>query len=363
MTTSQRATPLLEEHRALGAKLTEFGGWEMPLQYSGIIAEHNAVRGSCGVFDVSHLGKLRLTDTPASVVQRALTCDVDGLEVGQAAYALVLQDDGGVVDDVFLYRIDETEWLVVPNASNVQAVAEALKDTGGDPQDEWDRWAILALQGPNAYEVFAKVWSDLDPATLGFHRWRELEMYGAPGLVARTGYTGERGVEIYAPAKSAVKVFRALLEAGAVPVGLGARDTLRLEMGYALYGHEITRDTTPVEAGLGWAVAWDRDFRGREAAMKVKDEGPRQRLFGVRLRDRGVPREGYEIQVEGQSIGTVVSGNFSPTLGVGIAMAYGPTESIPAPGADVTVSARGRSLEGYIVKPPFLEKAKRPPVK
>lgn len=359
MTAVKRATPLLEEHKRLGAKLTEFGGWDMPLQYSGIVAEHNAVRRNCGVFDVSHLGKLRLRSTDASVVQQAVTCDVDALEIGQASYALVLQADGGCIDDVFVYRISGDEWLVVPNASNVEAVATAIREAGGDPVDEWDRWAILAVQGPSSYEVLGKVFPEVSPASLGLHRWTEADMFGAPGIVARTGYTGERGVEIYAASEISSKVFTALLDAGATPVGLGARDTLRLEMGYALYGHEINRDTTPVEAGLGWAVAWDKPFRGRDAALKVKEEGAKRKLFGICLRERGVPREGHRVLKDSEPVGEVVSGNFSPTLGLGIALAYGPVGTLPAPGDAVTIEARGRLLSGDIVKPPFIERAKR----
>ncbi len=356
MTGSVRSTPLLEEHRRLGAKLTEFGGWDMPLQYSGIIAEHNTVRQRCGLFDVSHLGKLRLEATASRVVQSAVTCDVEALDVGAASYALVLGEDGGCIDDVFVYRIRDDEWLVVPNASNVEAVAEAIRDAGGEPQDEWDRWAILALQGPRAYGTFKKVWPSLDPQDLGLHRWTELDMYGAPGMVARTGYTGESGVEIYAPKDVAVQVFTSLIDAGALPVGLGARDTLRLEMGYALYGHEIARDITPVEAGLGWAVAWDKPFRGRDAALKIKEEGPSRKLFGIRLDERGVPRQGYRVLQGDRVVGEVVSGNFSPTLGAGIALAYGPTGTLPQQGDRVMVEARGRLLAGDIVKPPFITK-------
>ena len=351
----QKATSLLDAHRGLGAKLTEFGGWEMPLQYAGIIAEHNAVRSSAGVFDVSHLGKLLLDGPSAeSSLQEALTCDVSKLEVGAATYALVLEDDAGCVDDVFLYRLADEEWLLVPNASNVQAVADMVRRSGGDPQDAWDRWAILALQGPESFAVYEKAIGEPAALELRLHRWAPL--FGGAGLVARTGYTGERGFELYVPTSQAEDVFRRLIDAGAAPVGLGARDTLRLEMGYALYGHEIDRTTNPLEAGLGWAVSWGSGFRGEAALQKVKDAGPRRKLFGFKATSRGVPRQGYPVKRGDDVIGEVVSGNFSPTLGTGIALAYADADAVPAPGESAVIEARGRSLEGDIVKPPFVSK-------
>jgi aminomethyltransferase len=350
----RRASPLLDEHRRFGAKLTEFGGWEMPLQYTGIIAEHNAVRTGAGVFDVSHLGKLRIADD-GGALQRAVTQDVMGLEPGRATYALVLDDDAGCIDDVFVYRIGANEWLVVPNAGNVAAVAEALRVSGADPVDEWDRWAILAVQGPASLDLFDDVF-DTATTAMRLHSWTGVDVFGAPGFVARTGYTGERGIELYAPAAEAPAAFRALLDAGAVPVGLGARDTLRLEMGYALYGHEIDRETNPLEAGLGWAVSWDAPFRGREALVEVKERGPRKRLFGIRCIERGVPRPGYRVLVSGEDAGEVVSGNYSPTLGTGIALAYAPAERVPREGERVSIEGRGRRVQGDIVKPPFVRK-------
>jgi aminomethyltransferase len=350
-----RATPLLDLHVELGAKLTEFGGWHMPLQYEGIIAEHNAVRTSCGLFDVSHLGKLRLTGLAAEdALQRALTCDVSSLDSDQATYALVLTDGAGCIDDVFVYRLGEDEWMVVPNASNVGAVAEAIVEAGGQPRDEWDRYAILALQGPDSFGVFSKVFGGSDATDLPLHRWAYLEMDGHQGIVARTGYTGERGFELYVPSEVSRAVAQALLDAGATPAGLGARDTLRLEMGYALYGHEIDLDTNPLEAGLGWAIKWDAPFRGRDALLKIKEQGPERKLFGCRLTDRGVPRQGYEVSHNGETVGTVVSGNYSPTLGTGIALAYAPIEKLPKPGDQVEIEARGRRLSADIVKPPFI---------
>ncbi|MDQ4095735.1 MAG: glycine cleavage system aminomethyltransferase GcvT [Actinomycetota bacterium] len=355
----ERRTPLLQAHERLGAKLTEFAGWQMPLQYTGVIAEHNAVREDCGLFDVSHLGKLRVVgEAGGAALQQAVTADVVGLEEGRATYALALTDDGGCIDDIFVYRVAPAEWLVVPNAANVDAVAESIRSFGAEPVDEWDRWAILALQGPKSFAVFANVFSDSDAPSLPLHGWTSLDVFGAPGLVARTGYTGERGFEIYAPAETAERAFDALLEAGAKPVGLGARDTLRLEMGYALYGHELAPDINPLEAGLGWAIAWEAPFRGREALAQVKETGPSRRLFGILCRGRGVPRQHYKVFSEGGEIAEVTSGNFSPTLGRGIALALGPSQEKPEAGAVVEIEARGRRIEGDIVKPPFIERGR-----
>jgi aminomethyltransferase len=325
----------------------------MPLQYTGIIAEHNAVREAAGLFDVSHLGKLRVTGT-GDALQHALTADVFGLEIGRATYSLVCTDEGGCVDDVFVYRIAEDEWLVVPNAANVAAVANEIERSGGAPEDEWDRWAILALQGPKSFEIFESALSGTRATELRLHSWCAVDVLGAGGLCARTGYTGERGFELYAPAEKATAVFERLLDAGAVPVGLGARDTLRLEMGYALYGHELARDVSPLEAGLGWAVAWDTDFRGRAPLLEERERGPGRRLFGVRCIDRGVPRAGYEVIGDSGPVGRLTSGNYSPTLGTGIGLALGPVP-VPEPGKKVSVAARSRTIRSDIVKPPFIK--------
>lgn len=357
MSAGTRETPLLAVHRDLGAKLTEFGGWQMPLQYEGIIAEHNAVRRGCGLFDVTHLGKLRITGPEGgAALQETVTADVEALEAGHAKYALALTEDAGTIDDVFVYRLGPEEWLCVPNASNVAAVTEAIAQGGYDPLDEWDRYAILALQGPSSYEVFEKVFPGSDATDLKLHRWAPLDFSGSEGIVARTGYTGERGFELYVPFEAAEPTFKALLDAGAAPVGLGARDTLRLEMGYALYGHELDLETNPLEAGLGWAVAWDSPFRGRDALLEVKEKGPRRKLFGIRCTGKGVPRQGYEVTRDGTVVGEVCSGNFSPTLGTGIALAFGSADDVPQPGEPVAVEARGRQIEGDIVKPPFIER-------
>ena len=354
--TERRATPLLASHRELAARIVEFGGWDMPLQYTGVVAEHNAVRNAVGVFDVSHLGKLRLTgETGTAALGYTVTADVDAIEVGRASYALVLTEEAGVVDDVFVYRVAEHEWLVVPNAANVAAVGEMLAISGADVADEWDRWAILAIQGPKSFELFERAWPGSGATELELHRHSNIDVFGEQGMIARTGYTGERGFELYAPASTSERAFATLLELGAQPVGLGARDTLRLEMGYALYGHELTRDINPLEAGLGWAVSWETDFRGRRALEAVRNDGPARRSFGVRCTGRGVPRQGCAVFDGDVRVGEVTSGNYSPTLGTGIALGLGPSELRPELGATVAIEARGRRIEGDIVKPPFVK--------
>jgi aminomethyltransferase len=355
-----RRSALLERHRELGAKLIDFAGWEMPLQYTGVIAEHQTVRSATGVFDVSHLGKLRVGGAGAGrALQVALTVDVEALEVGRASYSLVLTDSGGVIDDVFVYRVTQDEWLVVPNAANVFAVADAIRSAGAEPIDEWDRWTILAIQGPTSFEVFETVFPESKATELSLHTWSDIDVFGEPGFVARTGYTGERGFELYAPAGKAAEAFDKILTAGGAPVGLGARDTLRLEMGYALYGHELTLETDPLEANLGWTLAWDKPFRGRDALLKIKEAGPARKLVGIECADRGVPRQGHAVWLETERIGEVTSGNHSPSLGRGIALAYVGRDRAPEPGTRVDIEARGRRIPGDIVKPPFLKKSRQ----
>ena len=332
----------------------------MPLQYAGVVAEHNAVRNSVGVFDVSHLGKLRVAGPGSGdALQNALTADVVALDVGRATYSLVLNDDGGCVDDVFVYRIEPGEWMVVPNAANVEAVAAAIERSGGSPTDQWDRWAILAIQGPDSFEAFERVFPGSGAPDLELHGWRRVELLDAVGIVARTGYTGERGFELYVPSEVAERVFALLLDDGVPPVGLGARDTLRLEMGYALYGHELTLEINPLEANLGWALAWHTPFRGRDALRAVKEAGPARRSFGIRCRGRGVPREGFEVVKGDRPVGFLTSGNFSPTLRCGIGLGLGSVNDVPSIGEAVSVTSRGRSIEGDIVRPPFVDRGKQ----
>lgn len=355
-----KSTALLEEHRRLGARLIDFAGWDMPLQYAGVVAEHNAVRTEVGVFDVSHLGKLTVSGPAAEeTLQHALTADIASLEAGRATYALCLTEEGGCIDDVFVYRLDGG-YLVVPNAANVDTVADAIRSAGGaEVVDAWDRWSILALQGPRSFEVAEQLWPGTGTTEMQLYSWQELDYFGETGLIGRTGYTGEPGFELYVPVAAAPKTFGALLDAGVTPVGLGARDTLRLEMGYALYGHELALDINPLEAGLGWALKWDTPFRGRDALRPVKEAGPARRLFGIRCTERGVPRQGYPVLKDGKQIAQVTSGNFSPTLQTGIALALGPAETRPAEGEKVSIDARGRAIPGDIVRPPFVERGKK----
>ena len=354
-------TSLLEEHRKLGARLIDFAGWDMPLQYDGVVAEHNAVRTDVGVFDVSHLGKLTMSGADAAeTLQQAVTADIDALEPGRATYALCLTEDGGCIDDIFVYRLAPDDFLVVPNAANVDAVAEAIRSSGPtEVVDAWDRWAILAIQGPRSFEVVEKLWPGAGTTDMPLYTWQSLDVFGEEGMIARTGYTGEPGFELYAPTGTAPQAFGALMDAGVKPVGLGARDTLRLEMGYALYGHELSLDINPLEAGLGWAIKWDAPFRGKDVLAKVKAEGPARRLFGVACTERGVPRQGYAVTQDGETIAEVTSGNFSPTLQTGIALALGPADKRPPEGASVAIDARGRAIPGDIVKPPFVDRGKK----
>jgi aminomethyltransferase len=358
VTGGDRASPLRDAHVELGAKLTEFAGWDMPLQYAGIVAEHRVVRSSAGVFDVSHLGKLLVSGPEASAaIAATVSASVAELEPGRARYGLVLADDAGCIDDVFVYRLTEDAWLVVPNAANVAAVRDALEASGGRVEDHWDRWAILALQGPDSFAVMERAWPGSGAPELKLHRFLQCPGVGPGSFVARTGYTGERGFELYVDAARARAAWDRLLAAGAVPVGLGARDTLRLEMGYALYGHELTRSINPLEAGLEWAISWDATtWRGRDALQRIREDGPARASFGIVCRDRGVPRAGYRVHSQEGPIGEVTSGNHSPTLAAGIALALGPRTKIPPVGDTVFVEARGRRMEGAIVQPPFVDR-------
>lgn len=354
-------SPLFEEHRRLGARLIEFAGWEMPLKYRGVIAEHLAVRERVGLFDVSHLGKL-VVEGPgaAGLLDRLLPGKVAALGEWSAGYNLLLTEDGGIVDDLFVYRRPEM-FVVVPNAANTAAVLEVIASEAGggvSVTDARDRWAIIALQGPRAREAGGPVLPGA--GGLRLHRFADAEAGGMPVQVARTGYTGEFGFELFVAAEDAPRLWRKLLDAGEplgiLPAGLGARDTLRLEMGYPLHGHDISPATNPLEASLSWVVDWAKpEFRGKPALEQVRRDGVRRRLVGLLAGAPGIPREGHAILRDGDRVGEVTSGNHSPVLGRGIAMGYVDTDHA-APGTMLAVDVRGKRLPVEVTKPPFVKR-------
>ena len=356
-----RTGPLHQRHQELGATLTDFGGWLMPLDYGSVLAEHRAVRGDCGVFDVSHLGRLLVRgDGADDAVARVLTNDVAALPPGRAHYTLCLNEQGGIVDDVLVYRL-QGGWsdglLVVPNAANAGAVAERLRTAAGpgvEVRDIQDTLACLAVQGPRSTEVFAAVGIPVE-------RYAYLDCYDMPvhGVIARTGYTGERGYEIFPLAQDAPVLWDRLVAAGAMPVGLGARDTLRLEMGYPLHGSDIGPEVTPVEAGLTWAVKGEHDFTGRAAYEAALAGGPARRLRGLRVEGRGIPRAHCAVWHDGVAVGELTSGTFSPTLGVGIGMGY--LDAAVEVGDQVEIDVRGKRLPASVVTPPFVDRSPKAP--
>lgn len=361
---SPRRTPLADRHRALEAKTTVFAGWKMPLDYGSVVAEHRAVRSACGVFDLSHLGKLAVTGPDAvPALQYAFTNDVTRLSEGRAHYTLCLNDDGGVIDDLLLYRLD-WGYLAICNAANVAAVHAAIVEgpASADVADLTADLVCLAVQGPASTLVATRV--GLDVGGMAFLDCRPPDpprpggasALRSPrdGMIARSGYTGERGYEVVLPADRAGDLWDRLLAVSeARPVGLGARDTLRLEMGYALHGNDIDTTTSPVAAGLRFAVAADTEFRGAAAVRAALEDKPAQRLLGLRATGRGVPRAGQDVLSGATVVGRTTSGSFSPTLQCGIALAY--LDADVARGAEVDIDVRGRRLAARVVRPPFVE--------
>ena len=352
-----KKTALYDEHVRLGGKIVPFAGYAMPVQYpTGIRAEHQAVRESVGMFDVSHMGEFRIRGPGATAfVSYATTNDPAALEAGDAQYSAMCHSTGGVVDDLLVYRYGPEDIRVVVNAANMQkdwAHLEGLaSDFDVEMHDESDEIGLVAVQGPRAQELVSGH-TDADLDAIGYYQFAEGRVAGVPGTISRTGYTGEDGFELYMPADGAAAVWRALEAAGAVPAGLGCRDSLRLEMGYALYGNDIDDETTALEAGLGWLVKFDKgDFVGRESLLRQKEAGVPRRLRGIRLLDRGFPRRGYTVRFEGEDAGVVRSGTMSPSLGYGIATAYLPPGA--GFGAAVQVVIRDSAIPGEVVRPPF----------
>lgn len=355
-------TPLHAAHVAAGAKMVDFGGWHMPLQYAGILAEHRAVREGVGIFDASHMGQTWFRGPKAlDAVQKLVTNDAAKLADGQAQYAAICLPSGGIVDDCIVYRYGPEDFRIVINASNIAKDTAHFREHAGDIceiVDRSDEVGIIAVQGPEARELCARVAGEAIGAQLlaiDSFGLRRVELAGQTVVAARTGYTGEDGFELFVPAAGSEAVWSALVEAGATPCGLGARDTLRLEARLCLYGADIDETTTPYEAGLGWIVKLKAgDFVGREALVKQKQAGVTRKLVGFRVVGKGTARHGWDISAPDSEavVGQVTSGGPAPTLGCSIGMGYVPT-ALSKPGTPIALRSRHKTLDAEIVKGPF----------
>jgi aminomethyltransferase len=356
-----KRTPLHDRHVALDAKVVPFAGFAMPVQYpTGITAEHRAVREAAGLFDVSHMGEFEVRGPDGlALVQKLTVNDASRIEVGQAQYSAMCLPDGGVIDDLLVYRFAD-HWMLVVNAANLDKdlawIQEHVGDLQVDVEDRSDETALLALQGPAAREILRPL-AEPDVDEIHYYRFVEGSVAGHKAVLSGTGYTGEDGFELYVPAEAAPAIWDALLaegeEDGLIPTGLGARDSLRLEMGYALYGNDLDEEHTTLESGLGWITKLDKgDFIGRDALARQKEEGVTRRLVGLRLTERGFPRPGYGILSDGAQVGVVTSGTLSPSLGEGIAMGYVPM-GLSQPDTEVEVEIRGRPTGAVVQRPPF----------
>jgi len=362
MTTSEtlRRTPLYDRHVALGGRMVPFAGWEMPVQYAGIVEETRAVRQRAGLFDVSHMGRVYVTgEHAADLLRRVLTFDVCGLAEGQSHYALMCNEEGGILDDPYVFRLSERRWMLIPNASRVEVDVEQLR---GHVAPGWearidDRQAqtlMLALQGPGAKHVLGAVLSREIEQRLPRRHHVEIELYGQKAVLSRTGYTGEDGFEFITGVEAGLHLWDTLIEFGVAPCGLGARDTLRLEASLALYGQDITTETDPFEAGLGWVVSLDdgADFVGRAALVNRKGAVTRRLACFTAGERGGLIRHGYALRSDEQTVGEATSGGFSPTLNTSIGMGYLP-RALAKSGTPLTVDVRGRPLPATVVPRPF----------
>jgi len=358
-----RRTPLYEAHKRHGGKLVEFAGWELPVQYTGLLEEHRAVREAAGLFDVSHMGEVWFHGEGAlEACNELITNDLARIADGQALYAGMLNERGGFVDDVIAYRFSPTKILVCVNAANTDkdfAWMQRHVRPGVELKNESDQWAQLALQGPKAQAILQKLTAH-DLSSIPFFHFAEIEVEGRPVIAARTGYTGEDGFEIFCRPQDAEALWEAIYAAGKPEglklAGLGARDSLRTEAKLALYGNDIDDEHTPLEAGLGWIVKWDKPhFIGKEALEKQKAEGVKRKLVGFTLTERGIPRHGYPVLKDGEQVGVVTSGTQSPTLGMPIGLAYVPTE-LSAEGSTFHVEIRGKPVAAKVIKTPFYKR-------
>jgi aminomethyltransferase len=348
MAQTLRRTPLYDRHVAAGARMVPFSGWEMPVQYDGVIAEHRAVRTDAGVFDVSHMGELEIEGMHAEeLLQGLLSNDIARVDVGRAQYTLLTNERGGVIDDLIAYRIEDHRWLLVVNAGNREVDYTWLKERevrGSDVRDVSDEYALLAVQGPRSLER-------LGLPERPRNSWEMGEIDGIEVMVDRTGYTGEPGVELMCPVEDAPALWDAVVARGVVPCGLGARDTLRLEVCYPLHGNDIGPDRDAISSGLGWTCALETEFTGAAELRRIKEAGPAEKLVAFTMLDRAVPRQGMAVEGGGE----VTSGSHSPMLGIGIGLAYVPAERAAA-GTEIAIDVRGRRARARIVPKPIYER-------
>lgn len=354
-------TALTSTHIALKAKMVPFAGYNMPVSYEGVNAEHETVRKGVGVFDVSHMGEFLITGEHAlDLIQKISSNDASKLVDGKAQYSCMPNNTGGIVDDLIIYRFNEEKYLLVVNASNIEKDWNWISQhntMGATLRDISDEYSLLAIQGPKAAEAMQSL-TDVDLSAIKFYTFEVAPFAGAENvIISATGYTGSGGFEIYCKNEDAKKIWDRVFEAGAdygiKPIGLAARDTLRLEMGYCLYGNDIDETTSPIEAGLGWITKFTKDFINSEELKKQKEEGPERKLIAFELDDRGIPRQGYDIVDDnGKVIGVVTSGTMSPSLEKGIGLGYVPTE-MSAPGSKINIQVRKKALPATVVKLPF----------
>lgn len=355
-------TPLNEVEKELGGKMVDFGGWELPVQYSGILEEHEAVRTRAGLFDVSHMGEITVRGPKAIELLQKITCnDLTKLEDGRAQYNGLLYPTAGFVDDIVVYRHAADDYFIVANASNTDKdfewIVDMAKDLDVEVKNVSADYAQLALQGPEAQRILQPL-TQTDLPSIKYYRFARGTVDGIPALVSRTGYTGEDGFELYVAPEQAPRLMRKLLDSGAAPCGLGARDTLRLEARMALYGNDIDQSTTPIEADLAWIVKLEKgDFIGRDVLEREKREGPARKLVGFEMIDRGIARHGYPVVDGKEEVGVVTSGTHSPTLKKAIGLAYLPLDK-SAQGSEFTVLIRGKEARARVVPTPFYKRAK-----
>jgi aminomethyltransferase len=364
-TSNLRRVALHDIHVALGAKMVPFAGFEMPVQYKGLMEEHHCVRNHAGVFDVSHMGEFRIRGERAlDLLQQVTSNDVSKLFDGKVQYSCLPNETGGIVDDLLVYRISATEYYLVVNASNIRKDWEWISrfnaSYGCEMTDESDSTSLLAVQGPDAIQVLQKL-TDMDLASMEYYSFRIGTLGGHDNvLISATGYTGAGGFEVYVPNALAEDIWKKIFTAGAShgiqPIGLGARDTLRMEMGFCLYGNDIDDTTSPIEAGLGWITRFTKDFTNSAFLKAQKEAGVSRKLVGFEMVDKGIPRHGYDIvDAQGTGIGVVTSGTQSPTLGKAIGMGYVPT-ALANPGTELLVSIRGKALRATVTKIPFISR-------